>query len=51
MVVDKIKKRMRLNQKVKESRNISKKSNTNEKLMIFSAFAGASYTCSPKALY
>ena len=51
MVVDKIKKRMRLNQKIKEFKNISKKSNTNEKLMIFSAFAGASYTCSPKAIY
>ena len=51
MVVDKIKKSIRLNQKIKESRSISKNSNTNEKLMIFSAFAGASYTCSPKAIY
>ncbi len=50
-MLKKIKKYMRLKRQVKLCKKISKNTNIDDKLIIFSAFAGNSYTCSPKAIY
>ena len=51
MTISKLKKSIRLKRKIKEAKIISKNSKTDEKMMIFSSFAGTAYTCSPKAIY
>ena len=51
MIISKLKKVVRLKRKIKEAKIISKNSKTDEKMMIFSSFAGTAYTCSPKAIY
>lgn len=40
-----------MKKKIKICKKISKSQEVDEKLIIFSAFAGRSYTCSPKAIY
>ena len=51
MIISKLKKVVRLKRKIKEAKIISKNSKIDEKMMIFSSFAGTAYTCSPKAIY
>lgn len=51
MIIKKIKKRIRLRRKINQAKKISKNTNIDEKTIIFSSFAGTSYTCSPKAIY
>lgn len=46
-----IKKHLRLKRKIIACKKLSKNLKIDEKLIIFSAFAGSSYTCSPKAIY
>ena len=51
MGIETIKKHLRLERKIKACKKLSKSIEIDEKLIIFSAFAGSSYTCSPKAIY
>lgn len=50
-IVKEIIKNHKLNKKVRKCKRISKKQLIDEKLIIFSAFAGANYADSPKAIY
>lgn len=51
MIINKIKKYIRLRRKINQAKKISKNTNIDEKTIIFSSFAGTSYTCSPKTIY
>lgn len=50
-IIKKIKKQRNLNKKTRLCKKIAKKQEVNQKLIIFSAFAGRTYSCSPKAIY
>lgn len=47
----KIKRKIKLKRKINACKKISKQQKIDEKLIIFSSFAGRTYTCSPKAIY
>ena len=51
MGANKIKRFIRLKRKVRACKQLSKKTKIDDKLIIFSSFAGSSYSCSPKAIY
>ena len=51
MKLGKIKKKYRLLKKKRICKEISKQESVDENLIIFSAYAGTSYACSPKAIY
>ena len=50
-IIKKVKKRRKINKKIRVCNNIAKKQKIDEKLIIFSSFAGRTYSCSPKAIY
>ena len=51
MIIKKVKKYIRIKRKIKNSKRIANSTKVDNKLIIFSSFAGSAYTCSPKAIY